>query len=254
MLLKILIKIILIILMCSNVFAQSLEGASDEALLPIYEELRKTNLKATNVQKWGYADDMTKIDGGDIYTGTIVVGAADLTLTDRLFDDSTKADDIQAWIHANDATKIDGGDIYTKSILAENIGAGNFEVIIGLSSQSAVRSTASSATYPYLQMGVNGLELKDSDTGGTYGTAVYSTNLYGYGALGWIFNSGIKIPIVILKEPNAGASDVADMRFFNRADDPGGLAAVGDVCVVNGVMKICTSAGTPGTFQQMGRW
>jgi hypothetical protein len=130
---------------------------------------------------------------------------------------------------------------------------GALEVIdtIGISSSGAIRSNLI-GSYPYVEFSQSGLMLKDSDTGGTYGTAVYGTDKYGYGALAWILNSTFKIPFVVLKEPNAGASDVADLRLYNRSDNPGGKAEVGDLAVVNGVLKICTSAGTPGTWTSAG--
>ena len=130
---------------------------------------------------------------------------------------------------------------------------GALEVIdtIGISSQGAIRSNLT-GNYPYLEFSNNGLMLKDSDTGGTYGTAQYSTDKYGYGAMAWIMNSALKIPFAVLKEPNAGASDVADLRLYNRSDDPGGAAEVGDVCCVSGKLKICTGAGTPGTWTIVG--
>jgi len=122
---------------------------------------------------------------------------------------------------------------------------------ISISSQGEIRSNTS-GNYPYLSFSNAGLQLKDSDTGGTYGTAVYGTDKYGYGALAWIGNADMEVPIIILKEPSAGASDVADMRFYNRSDNPGGAAEIGDIVVVSGELKICTGAGTPGTWQKVG--
>jgi len=124
--------------------------------------------------------------------------------------------------------------------------------IISISSQGSIRSNLT-GNYPYVEFSNSGLMLKDSDTGGTYGTVAYTTTgVYGYGALGWILNSDLKIPFVVLKEPNAGANDVADMRLYNRGDDPGGAAEIGDLCVVNGKLKICTGAGTPGSWTVVG--
>lgn len=137
------------------------------------------------------------------------------------------------------------------SLSADKITSSNIMVTIGMDSQATIRNMGG-ATYPYLELGANGLQLKDSDPGGTYGTAKYGTDKYGYGALGWVLNPSIKIPFVILKEPNAGASDVADFRHYNRSDDPGGTAEIGDICVVNGALKICIGAGTPGTWQKVG--
>ena len=130
---------------------------------------------------------------------------------------------------------------------------GALEVIdtIGISSQGAIRSTLT-GTYPYLEFSNAGLMLKDSDTGGTYGVAEYGTDKYGYGAQAWILNADLKIPWAELKEPNAGASDVASIRLYNRGNDPGGAAEIGDLAVVNGKLMICTGAGTPGTWTVCG--
>ena len=132
-----------------------------------------------------------------------------------------------------------------------NLGTLSVTNSITVSSQGSISSNATSS-YPYLQFSNAGLQLKDSDTGGTYSTAVYSTDKYGYGASVWILNSDLKIPWLELKEPNAGASDVASMRLYNRGDDPGGAAEIGDLAVVSGKLKICTGAGTPGTWTTVG--
>jgi len=130
---------------------------------------------------------------------------------------------------------------------------GALEVIdtISISSQGTIRSNLT-GSYPYVEFSQSGLQLKDSSTGGTYGTAVYGTDTYGCGALAWIMNSNLKVPFAVLKEPNAGASDVADLRLFNRTDNPGGVAEIGDLAVVNGELVICTTAGTPGTWTVVG--
>lgn len=130
---------------------------------------------------------------------------------------------------------------------------GELEVIdrISIGASGAIRSNLI-GSYPYLEFSQDGLQLKDSSPGGTYSTAQYGTDMYGFGALAWIFNASIKVPFAVLKEPNAGAADVADIRLYNRSDDPGGKAEIGDVCCVGGVLKICTSAGTPGIWQKVG--
>ena len=65
--------------------------------------------------------------------------------------------------------------------------------IISIGSQGEIRSNTT-GSYPYLSFSSSGLQLKDSDPGGTYGTAVYGTDKYGYGALAWIMNTDLKIP------------------------------------------------------------
>lgn len=45
---------------------------------------------------------------------------------------------------------------------------------------------------------------------------------------------------------------VADMHLFNRSNTPSGAARVGDICVVQGKLEVCTVAGTPGTWVVVG--
>ena len=119
--------------------------------------------------------------------------------------------------------------------------------IISIGSQGAIRSNLE-GEYPYLQFSNEGLMLNDGSPGGVYGGAHYGADRYGYGALAWIMNSTLKVPFAVLKEPGDVGAKVADIRHYNRGSDPGGAAQVGDVCVVNSTHKICTAAGTPGTF------
>jgi hypothetical protein len=44
----------------------------------------------------------------------------------------------------------------------------------------------------------------------------------------------------------------APLRITSMASDPTGAHVVGDIAVVAGVLKICTSAGTPGTWTVVG--
>jgi len=133
------------------------------------------------------------------------------------------------------------------TLAAEKIEAGSIIVALDMDSLARIKNVEG-ATYPYIQLSGDGLQLKDSDTGGTYGTAKYGTDKYGFGALAWILNPALKIPFAVLKEVNAGASDVADIRLYNRSDTPGGPAEIGDICCVNGKLMQCTGAGTPGTW------
>lgn len=115
--------------------------------------------------------------------------------------------------------------------------------IIKIGSSGAIRSNIASQ-YPYLEFSNQGLQLKDSDTGGTYGTALYSTDKYGYGALAWVMNSNLKIPWVELKEPSDASGTLASLRLFNRNNTPTGLSFIGDISVVNGKLYICTTTGS----------
>lgn len=68
---------------------------------------------STNLSNWRHGTDTTKIDGGNLYTGSV-------TAAQILVSGSTMLSD---WRHGSDATKIDGGDIYTKSVTATQIAA-----------------------------------------------------------------------------------------------------------------------------------
>jgi len=91
----------------------------------------------------------------------------------------------------------------------------------------------------------DGLVLDTGATTGKYGTFKYGDGTkYGSGALAYIHHSAYDVPFYIAAEQT-----VADFHFYNRASNPSGAAEVGDVCVVNGNLKRCTSAGTPGTWE-----
>ena len=122
---------------------------------------------------------------------------------------------------------------------------------IEIAASGSLRSTIG-GVYPYLELSNAGLQLKDSNTGGTYGTAVYGTDKYGYGALAWIMNSSLGVPWAELKVPTLSGSEVASMRLYNRSGLPSGPALVADMCVTDGKLYICTGAGTPGTWTCVG--
>ena len=126
---------------------------------------------------------------------------------------------------------------------------GALEVIdtIGISAEGSIRSNLT-GNYPYLEFSQSGLQLKSSPAGASYGVGKYGTSKYGYGAVAWIMNSDLKIPLAVIEEPGDVGATVADIRYYNRSSDPSGPAEVGDTCVVNGTLKICTGAGTPGTW------
>jgi len=122
---------------------------------------------------------------------------------------------------------------------------------IEVGASGSIRSTIGGA-YPYLELSNAGLQLKDSDTGGTYGTAQYSVDKYGFGALAWIMNASLGVPWAELKVPTLSGDEVASIRLYNRSGLPSGPALVSDLCAVGGVLYICTGAGTPGTWTIVG--
>jgi len=182
------------------------------------------------------------ISGRKLITGEVITLSAQIR--NAIIDD--------AHINSVNATKIVADYL---SAISANLGTINAGTIQGgniyLDTQGALRSNTT-GNYPYLEFSNDGLMLKDSDTGGTYGTAEYSTDKYGYGALAWLMNSTIGVPWVELKEPSISGTTVASLRLYNRGSDPDGKAEVGDLAVVSGKLKICIGAGTPGTFQIVG--
>jgi len=70
--------------------------------------------------------------------------------------------------------------------------------------------------------------------------------VYGVGVTAWYGNSSMPI-LSILAERS-----YADVRLYNRSSDPSGAALVGDLMVKGGILYICTTAGTPGTYTAVG--
>ena len=121
-------------------------------------------------------------------------------------------------------------------------GVSTVRQLLQIESTGTLRSNTT-GTYPYLEFSNSGLQLKDADTGGTYGTATYTTAaVYGFGATVWLMNAHYFIPWMEVKEPKDGsANDMPSIRFYDRSADPtGGTYAQGDVCVVGGKLMIYT--------------
>jgi hypothetical protein len=49
-----------------------------------------------------------------------------------------------------------------------------------------------------------------------------------------------------------GTSDAPALRLPNLSSTPTVAAVIGDLCVVSGILYICTTAGTPGTWTKVG--
>jgi len=96
-----------------------------------------------------------------------------------------------------------------------------------------------------------GITLFQGTPANPYGTSAKkyndSTNKYGSGVLAYVNNTTKAVPFYVNSEQT-----VADFHYFNRSADPSGAAEIGDTCVVNGKLKICTAAGTPGTWTIVG--
>ena len=78
---------------------------------------------AVNLDDWGHASDATLIDGGMIYTNSIVSGSILNIAASKVL--ISGAVYLSNWRHASDVTKIDGGNIYTNSITTTQIAAGS---------------------------------------------------------------------------------------------------------------------------------
>ena len=84
---------------------------------------------------------------------------------------------------------------------------------------------------------------------GKYSTFQYGDGTkYGTGALAYIHHVSEAVPFYI----SAEQATVGDFHYYNRGSTPNGPNEIGDMCVHSGVLKICTAAGTPGTWTAVG--
>jgi hypothetical protein len=97
---------------------------------------------------------------------------------------------------------------------------------------------------PWVEIGDTGVAYRETSSVGQYGAgALYGDGIkYGVGVTAYYGNSAK--PILSVEAERT----LADIRLYNRSSDPSGAAVVGDLCVVSGKLKICTVAGTPGTW------
>ena len=114
-----------------------------------------------------------------------------------------------------------------------------------------------SASMPKIRIDSLGIYFQETGSVGKYGVSgsgLYGFQygdgtLYGAGVSAYLFNSAYPI-IAILSERS-----LADIRLYNRTDDPGsgtGPHVVGDLICVDGELKICETPGSPGTFKAVG--
>ena len=91
----------------------------------------------------------------------------------------------------------------------------------------------------------DGITLHISDVTGKYGTNFkYGDGTkYGAGVLAYIQHDTQAVPFYVQAEQTVG-----DFHYFNRSSNPSGAAEIGDTAVVGAKLKICNSAGTPGTW------
>jgi hypothetical protein len=151
------------------------------------------------------------------------------------------------------------------NIRINNFGNGYFKGSINASSITSTDITGGSITGAIITGGMirtaatgqrteivnEGIKLVSSETAAAYGDSDFTygntARKYGTGVLGYINNSVYKVPFYVRSEQN-----VADIHLVNRSSEPTGAAEVGDLCVVNALLKICIQAGTPGGWVTVG--
>lgn len=101
-----------------------------------------------------------------------------------------------------------------------------------------------SNTLPWVEMTSKGVAYRESGSGGLYGTATYSEDgsggTYGAGVSGYYGNPDLPLLTVLLER------EYADIRMYNRNSVPSGSNEIGDLAVVGGRLRICTTAGDGG--------
>ena len=105
-----------------------------------------------------------------------------------------------------------------------------------------------SSEYPRIELTDSGLSYAESAGGTLYGSgALYGDGTkYGAGVAFYVGNSSKPVVSIELERT------LADIRLYNRNSVPAGAGVIGDLCVVNGELNLCTGAGTPGTYTPMG--
>jgi hypothetical protein len=106
-------------------------------------------------------------------------------------------------------------------------------------------------SYPKVRLDDTGFYFQTTSTTGKYGSSESGSygfkygdsTKYGSGVVAYLFNSNLP-PLSIVASQN-----IADVRFYNRASNPAsGTHQLGDFICVSGILKRCTTSGTPGTF------
>lgn len=145
--------------------------------------------------------------------------------------------------------------IFQRAVYAEFITADSLSAITAdLGDVTAGTITGLTITGGTIRTGTSGKHIRITSDGMTLHTGAATGRYggdfkygdgtkYGSGALAFVQHSSEDVPFYIGAEQS-----VADLHLYNRASDPSGAAKVGDLAVVSGDLKICTAAGTPGTF------
>lgn len=139
------------------------------------------------------------------------------------------------------------GTIASITITSEKLSGGLIE---GAIIRSGVFETSN--TTPRVRLDTSGIYYQETTTIGKYGLSTGVGNygfqygdgtLYGSGVSAYLFNTNFPI-LAIEAERN-----LADIRLYNRSASPvSGSHKIGDLICVSGKLKLCTTAGSPGTF------
>jgi hypothetical protein len=163
-----------------------------------------------------------------------------------------KADAVVASIIKNTTITASKMGIASLSAISANIGNINAGYIEGVVITGGLFQTSTSGKR--IQITDQGLSLSVTDAVGGYGEIRYGDNpasnasvFFGSGSLAYIHHLSEAVPFYIAAEQTVG-----DFHFYPRSSDPTGLGEIGDVCVVNASLKICTAGGTPGTWTVVG--
>ena len=145
-----------------------------------------------------------------------------------------------------------GSAIVTDLISADQINVSQLDAIsANLGNISAGNLTSviiqTKTSVPRMRIDSQGIYYQVSISTGKYGNFKYGDGTkYGAGVRAIFCNSNYPSMAVLTED------DKGDIRFFNRTTDPAGPSEIGDLAVVNGILKICTTAGTPGTWTVVG--
>ncbi len=170
------------------------------------------------------------------------------------------------WADQNDYTQLNGDNLASYSVAGDKIAvnavaasqiyvdqlsaisANMGEITAGIITGANIR-TASSGKRTV--MNSDGLRAETGATAFTYGDSSYkygdSSRKYGSGVLAYFLHNSKSIPFYVNEEQT-----VADIHLYDRSADPTGAAEKGDLCVVNGILKICVTSSTPGVWATVG--
>lgn len=135
------------------------------------------------------------------------------------------------------------GKIIASSLAAITANLG--EVVAGTITGIMIRTAA---TGKRVVIDGDGIKFISDAVTGKFGNFKYnSSTQYGSGYVAYFYNKTTGMPFDVVSEQTIG-----DMHLYNRDSDPSGAARIGDLAVVSGKLKICTVAGTPGTWTVVG--